>query len=376
MVQDLLALLLVTSLQLRATPLFTINYPPPPIALADHGDIAFSDQYAFFGTDGGVFRAPLPVDASTQPVRVAFESTPVTGLAWHGGALYAILDTANPTGPGAATRTLLKSVDEGLSWTPIDGELEECLGAFCEFLRASQIEVTEDRIFVNAGGNVLVSADEGASWNILFGVTSTGKPQAQSCYDPTFALIGQRLLLGGECPLDVAYLRTGTLRPDLLEWEEQPQAAVTPFLENRNVQFIRRRGDSNVVYAGIEGALLRSDDAGASYDFVLKYEMEAAKYPYITHILFPPSSASTIVLGGFDKAAGGPFLSVSHDDGANWNDYSHLLPGVGHESWSVSALELTPDGNILVTAEDDESGAVHYFELRIGPASRRRAVTR
>jgi len=58
------------------------------------------------------------------------------------------------------------------------------------------------------------------------------------------------------------------------------------FLENRNVQFIRR-GESNVVYAGIEGALMRSDDAGASYDFVLHYEGDAAKYPYITHILFP-----------------------------------------------------------------------------------------
>ena len=362
--------------RLRPVPLLTISYPPPAIAIADHGQIAFSDRFVFFGTDGGLFRASLPITGQTQPERVAFESTPVTGLAYRSGSLYAILDIDHPTGPGATKRSLLKSADEGITWTPIDAALEECSFGFCEFLPSSQIHVTADRIFVNAGGNVLVSGDEGASWNILFGFTSTGKPQAQACYDPAFAIVGQRLLIGGECPLDTAYLRTGTLRPDLLGWQVEPESALTPVLENRNVQFIRQRGDTNVVFAGIEGALMRSDDAGASYRFVLFYEGEAPKYPYITHILFPSQNPATIIIAGFDKANGGPFLALSSDDGATWLDQSDLLPGVGFAHWSVSALEETPNGQLIVGAEDDESGSLYLFELKSGPAGRPRTIRR
>ena len=360
--------------RLRATPLFTISYPPPQFGISDYGNVAFSEQFAFIGTDGGLFRAALPISKSTQARRVAFESTPVTGLAYRAGALYASLDIDHPTGPGATDRALLKSLDDGITWTPIDDQLEECYGAYCERLQSSQIALADDRIFVNAGGNVIVSDDDGASWNVLFGHTSNGKPQGQACYDPAFALVGQRLLLGGECPLDSAYLRTGTLNADLLDWQSEPESAQTPFLENRNVQFIRQRGDSNVVYAGIEGALMRSDDAGASYDFLLFYEGDAPKYPYITHILFPSQHSTAIIIGGFDKANGGPFLSVSFDNGATWIDQSNLLPGVGREQWSVTKLEETPSGQLIVGAEDDEAGALHLFELTIGNAGRRRSV--
>jgi hypothetical protein len=306
---------------------------------------------------------------------MAFESNVVTGLAYRAGSLLAILDIDHPTGPGATNRSLWKSTDDGVTWTPIDQGLEECSFGFCEFLPSSQVELVGDRIFLNAGGNIIVSADEGASWNVLFGATSNGKPQAQSCYDPTFAIFGQRLLMGGECPLDIAYLRTGTLRPDLLGWEQEPEPAMTPFLENRNVQFIRRRADG-VFFAGVEGALLRSEDAGASYAHVLYYEGDAPKYPYITHILFPSRNPSVIVIAGFDKANGGPFLAMSPDDGVTWIDQSNLLPGVGLPHWFVGALTETPDGQMLIAADDDEAGSLHFFEVRIAEASRRRAVRR
>lgn len=368
------ASLLLAEDRFRVVPLFTMSYPPPPIALADDGAIAVTDRFVFFGTDGGLFRAPLPL-GSGQPERVAFEWTPVTALASSGGALYATLDLDHKTGPGGETHSVMKSVDDGVSWQPLDGQLEECIGSFCERLLASQVEVLGDRLFVNAGGNLLVSGDEGASWSILFGASSTGKPQEQACYDPAFAVAGQRLLIGGECPLDSAYLRTGTLRPDRLGWQEEPVDAHTPFLENRNVQFIRQRGTTDVMFAGIEGALLRSTDGGASYDFVLHYELDAQKYPYITHILFPSAHPSMIVIAGFDKARGGPYLAVSFDDGATWRDDSSILPGIGTETWSVAALAETPAGQLLIAVEDDTAGSLHVSELRIGEGpGRRRAV--
>lgn len=359
----------------RIVPLLTIHHAPPPIAGADHGGILFTDEYAFFGTDGGLFRAPLPL-GSAPAALVAFDSTPVTAMAWSGDALYVAPDIDHGSAPGVTQHTLLRSTDDGTTWTPIDGELEECLGQFCKRLISSQLEVVDGLLFANAGGNVIVTEDDGASWSILFGVSSTGKPQGQACYDPTFAFVGRRLLLGGECPLDSAYLRAGTLRPDLHAWETEPETAITPFLENRNVQFIRRRGATDTVFAGIEGALLRSDDAGASYRFVLHYELDAPKYPYITQLVFPSAHPTAIVIAGFDKASGGPFLAVSLDDGMSWRDDSLLLPGIGDESWSVVELIEAPDGRILIAVEDDKSGALHVSELQLTGLSRRRAVAR
>lgn len=358
--------------RVRLEPLFTLSYPPPPIAGADFGGIVFTESYAFFGTDGGLFRAALPL-GSASPERIAFEWTPVTGLAVKGGTLYVALDIAHPTGPGAATHSLMKSDDAGVSWTALDDQLEECIGAFCSRLVSSQIEVVENRLFVNAGGNVLSSADEGKSWSILFGASSTGKPQGQACYDPAFAIAGRRLLLGGECPLDRAYVRIGTLTPDLLSWEEEPVASSTPELENRNVQFLRARGDSGLVYAGIEGALLRSADGGESYQFILHYAGDAPKYPYITHISFPSAHPAAIVLGGFDKGAGGPFLAISTDNGVTWRDESHLLPGVGEEHWFVSALAESPSGQLVIAVEDDAAGLLYVSSLELTNLKRRGA---
>lgn len=358
---------------LRLVPLFTLSYPPPQIAGTDVGGILFTERYAFLATDGGLFRAPLPF-GSAVPERIAFESTPVTALAGDDDALYALLDVDHPTGPGATTRTLLKSTNAGESWTPLDEQLEECRANVCERLVGSQVEVVGGRIFVNAGGNVLVSGDEGASWSILQGASSTGKPQAQACSDPAFGLVGRRLLIGGECPLDSAYLRVGTLKEGLLEWEEQPVAATTPDIENRNVQFIRRRGDSGTVYAGIEGGLLRSDDDGASYEYLLHFAGGDSKYPYIAHILGSSTNPSLLLVAGFDKAAGGPFLLVSRDGGTTWRDVSQLLPGVGSDQWFVSALSETPAGRIVIAIEDDAAGSLYVAELRDTPVERRRAV--
>lgn len=377
-----LALLAVASMlvhaadgsQFRATPLFTIAYAPPPFALADHGAVTFNDRFVFFGTDGGVFRAPRPLGSHAVPELIAFPSAPVTALVHVDGALYAAFDV-DLAPPG--TRAFQRSHDDGATWVALDRELEECHGS-CELLTVTQIELLRGRIFVNAGGNILVSGTDAASWNILYGTSSNGKPQTQVCTNPAFAVVGDRLLMGGECPLDIAFLRFGTLRPDLLAWQEQPQHASTPDLANRNVQFLRRREDSNVVYAGVEGGLLRSDDGGASYAFTLRYGNDAEIYPYIEHILFSSSNPALVMVAGFDKAAFGPFLAVSTDGGATWSVRSSILPGVGLEPWSVAFLEETPEGQIIIGVEDDQDGRLHVFELEADstPPRRRRAVRR
>ena len=64
----------------------------------------------------------------------------------------------------------------------------------------TRMSFAPDRMFVNAGGNVLASDDDGASWHQLYGLQSNGKPTAQVC-PVKFELVGTQLFLGGECPL-------------------------------------------------------------------------------------------------------------------------------------------------------------------------------
>jgi hypothetical protein len=106
------ASLVLAESRFRVVPLFTMSYPPPLITLADDGAIALTDRFVFFGTDGGLFRVPLPL-GSGQPERVAFEWTPVTALAWSGGALFATLHLDHKTGPGGETHSVMKSTRGG-----------------------------------------------------------------------------------------------------------------------------------------------------------------------------------------------------------------------------------------------------------------------
>ena len=127
--------------------------------------------------------------------------------------------------------------------------------------------------------------------------------------------------------MDFAYLRGGTLRPDLLDWaspEQRPTNVVTPNLENRNVQFIKHKPSSPDVYAGIEGGLLKSTDFGQSFRFVIKYGISNTlrRYPYIANILFHSKNPNVIVVGGFDKALFRLFLAYSKDNGETWLDIS------------------------------------------------------
>jgi hypothetical protein len=114
------------------------------------------------------------------------------------------------------------------------------------------------------------------------------------------------------------------LRPDLLDWLVEPQPVVAPPLENRNVQFIRDLGNG-VVYAGIEGALLKSTNGGASFGFVIHHELEDPfVYPYIGHMLIPSRDAQLMIIGGFDKKDNDGYLAYSSDGGSTWRDVSHL----------------------------------------------------
>ena len=82
---------------------------------------------------------------------------------------------------------------------------------------------------------------------------------------------------------------------------------------------IESRLNSLVVFAGAEGVVLKSDDLGQSFRPVLEYPISGGeKYPVPPAMLLPAHSVEEVLIGGFDKAVGRPYLARTRDDGTSW----------------------------------------------------------
>jgi len=328
--------------------------PATPLAYARDA------QFEYLGTTDGLWRTTGLADPSQPLQRIAFPGQQIHSLVVHDGKLYAgkqptIEDTS-------ADHTLVVSADQGATFTPIDEGLRDCsLG--CASMAVRRIAFVADRIFVVAGGNLMVSADSGATWQPLF-PSASGSPEAQLC-PLQFAVGGESVLLGGECPLDIGWIGRGTLRPDLLAWTEEVGRLDIEDMANRNVQFIERVPGTDTVFAGVEGGLLRSDDGGASFRWSIYFPIESAVYPYIRQFV---RSRNAIVAGGFDKGGNKAYLALSADGGATWSDISVLL-GAAPES-SVTLVAEDAGGRILVA----ERSTLGELVLQERPSERRRSV--
>ncbi|HEY0144521.1 MAG TPA: hypothetical protein VGF48_26795 [Thermoanaerobaculia bacterium] len=332
---------------------------------------ARDDHYEYLALPDGLYRGARLGDPNQPLERIGFAGQSVHSVAVHDGKLYVL------RGEGSSTLvsqpTLLRSTDRGATFTSLSENLKDCSLGPCEYLAGDDIAFAENRIFVNAGGNLLVSGDDGASWTILYGLPgSDGKPAAQLC-PVEFQRVGERMLLGGECPLDVAWLSAGTLRPDLLGWAEQPRAVNTPWMENRNIQFIRHLGGDEWLVA-IEGAILKSSDNGASFRWVMHEDIDTHDfYPYLWEFLQPAAYPDLLIAAGFDKKEARAHLLYSPDRGESWINASHLLGPTTFPS-AVTNLTVDADGRLLAVVHD--AGRFDLVELEIGLAKEKRRAVR
>lgn len=340
--------------------------------------LAFDDIYAYVATNNGLYRTVKPITSNSSFQPIGFQNKSITNLYVHNNALYVLKVSRDTLGNRATDHSFLKSEDRGATFVPMDVALENCVAGYCSFLTPTQAIFKDNLIFLNAGNglNLQVSNNNGASW-----IPLSGNLQRNSCSPVAFELIGTRVLVGGECPLDFAYLRAGTLRPDLLDWlspADRPISVSTPYLSNRNVQFIKNKANSPDVYAGVEGGLLKSSDNGQSFRFVIKYGTfnSFRSYPYITDILFHSKNPNVIVAGGFDK---GPlfrlFLAYSKDNGETWLDISNktqLLAGKPSEITGIDSVQFIvedSDGRILVGVNRPDAKTLTILQLRVDVAA-------
>ena len=267
--------------------------------------------------------------------------------------------------------TLAANIANPASFAPRDRDLLTCNEYFCETLTMYDIKEQNGRLYANAGGgsNLFTSKDKGATWQVVL-----GQKASMMCYASKFHVFKDRVLVGGECPLDMAFVDAYQLNADGSALASEDKLPIgLPELENRNVQFIEPVPGSKLVFIGVEGGLLRSVDEGASFKFVIREPLEGGKgYPYIGAFLPLKSTPGHIVVGGFDKAHGRPYLAWSPDNGASWNDVSTLVPGyanTGHDENGVGAVSQIvedPQGRILVVLNERSDGQGRLMLLTLG----------
>lgn len=327
--------------------------------------IAFDAAYTYVSTAGVVYRTELPLSASSSLLALdagpcALVSIPEISarpaqLVRFQSTLYLINPDTHDAQGFEPEHSVCVSTDRGASFVAMDQGLKTCFDGWCKYLSGDQLKVVNDRVYFNGGGapNLLVSTVGGQAWSAIL-----GSLEGRMCYTQSFEIVGRKLLVGGECPLDFAFLRAFRLRDDLLALESAtPEPVTLPDLGNRNIQFIKAIDGTPYVFAGVEGGLLRSIDSGATFQFVIKYDAGApAAYPYIQHIAWssPLSSQNPVAMlvGGFNKADGKPWLAYSSDWGGTWKDITAQLPHfskvASNKVSAVTFIAEDPSGRFLV----------------------------
>jgi hypothetical protein len=295
--------------------------------------------------------ADVPLGACALPKQDAAGMARTPALRALGSSLW-LFQPAQETQQGKAGEHSLCTLDASGAFAARDQPLENCIGAWCAPLAMNELKLVGNRLYTNAGAgqNLFISDNAAASWRVVL-----GQFDSMICTHQAFQVVGDRLLVGGECPLDSAYVRAYRLGADGRLASNAELPVTLPQLENRNVQFIEQVANTQRVFAGVEGGLLRSEDGGQSFKFVIQQPIEGGKtYPYIRSFLALSGKPDTIVVGGFDKANALPYLAWSADGGAKWTDISSLLPGYARAAGDtalaeVSSLSQDPQGRVIVT---------------------------
>lgn len=315
----------------------------------DRFQLRFDNKHSYFVLPEGIWRGPARLNSGAMLFPLKLPKGEIQNF-------YVINDTwFLLKEPSADGRVFMRSNDEGATWQPMDDGLEIVSGNHKTRLVATRMTQQQNVVFLNAGGgiNFMSSSDGGKCWSSLVGNMSIQMASAGK-----FLVQETNVILGGEAPLDMAYLNKGELHINGVQWIKQPQSVAPDGLENRNIQFIESHFDGKSFFAGVEGGVLKSDDRGASWRWVQRFTQSDPKYPYIQHICFGDVSNGLMWVSGWDKPNDSlPYLSVSMDGGETWMDISNIL--MRNPDWrNALMLQRDYEGRILIGVFDPKKDQV------------------
>lgn len=339
-------------------PKFRLLFTLPEPAAVEMIAVAFDSPYALIATSSSLWRVDEAFSPSGTPQKMAVQKGEIQNLYRFHDGLYLLKRTVDD-GSG---NVLLRSTDQAASFTPIDAALTVNEAGFETKLNPTRMAASPNVKFINAGGgrNILTSDDDTRTWTLLYGMFAN-----MTCYAGKFLVRDHVMIIGGECPLDTAYLMRGTLSSDFKTWRE-PLVSVAPAgLSNRNVQFIDYFEPWDMTLAGVEGGLLGSRDLGRSWEWLIREEVGGGgPYPYVQHGLPLAGSEDQAFAGGYDKGNNGrSYLALTCDRGKTWTDVSGSVQAIAKDPRQAMAVISHPDGRVIVAVQDFASATIVFAEL-------------
>lgn len=224
--------------------------------------------------------------------------------------------------------------------------------------------------------------DEGEQW-----VNLLGEKAFDEGIGPEWNMLNGAVVWGGKIltPIEtsVVELWRAVLTEDGTGWETEPYlvdsadgVSGNELLTDRDFLTVAANKATDTFLIGLEGGILRSDDHGETFDFVLRYPRfygtwagngdseeigigvgpeDTASVPYIHTFLFPSQNPNYILAGGKDYGADDfssntpVWLGWSSDNGETWKNITHLVAQYGGtEDGDIVFLSEDPNGRILV----------------------------
>ncbi len=320
-------------------------------------------ERVFVGTNDGIYAARL--DGTSAWTRVGPAGLDVHVLRTVTTPDPMILAGGYPALPGAPT--FARSMDGGTTWTPFTDGLRH---------RVTNVPLGINDITVQpaiggaaalpvfyaamSGTSVARSLDRGATWSFLIGTA-----EEYATYDCVLHILNARparLYQGCEAPLDDAWIREYDLSAAAGGSLELGDGARLPLaLSNRRVNVLTSvPSRPGVLYAGVEGGLLRLGPTGSA-SWLYKVESSGNRlYTYVRFVWVDPADPAHVVFGGGVRAEDSrrEGLHETFDGGQT----THIVEGPVDLSFARAAV---PAGAVL-----DEGGRQFAIVVDDGSAIR------
>lgn len=327
-------------------------------------DIALRKDAVLLATDRGVWRATVGVQPASwqqlglnhENVRTLASPRSIPGLLIAGSGEYL------SSNPGAVYR----STDGGASWCISPQRFEELRQSGAVAVPVEDIVVADGGgslvIFANVSGiSFARSFDVGVTWNFEVGGALIGGPHCVLHVPEA----GNNLFQGCEAPLDRAWIKRAQLGFD------GRIAATTDVvgpddIGNRRPNSFASLAGGAVVYAGLEGAVLRIVDDSWSWFYRSDVAGDGADYIYVRFIWINPCDPDHVVFGGFLNGVPSGFPVLETTDGGL--TYRRLVPpstvGALSEAGVISAAVSGSDLYLLLREGGIPSYRFRVFHLR------------
>ncbi len=240
--------------------------------------------------------------------------------------------------PYPDTISIYRTTDGGASWNEFQNEFGGPGGGYYGLTACAQLEIDRrypDTVYARGGYVVAKSTDRGNSWELVYPNTWDAMGY-QSTIMKIDTNMPSRIWAGGELSLFQAYLLKST---DYGNTWEQFENEMNPEGNNASNCLFINPNNSDDLFLGMEGRIMRSLDGAYSWDTVLA----PSSYTYILDIALSPTDPDVVYATGSDNGTlhGDLMYYISHDFGNSWDT---IFSGLGNDFYANDLL-IIQDSN-------------------------------